>query len=122
MSFLYFRELCEKTKKHFITKKKENGAEGLKKYYGLMFESTEQMSEVVRYVEVDFERKTFRNRDYWSQYYDNTAMMAGPRSSIIKEVEKTTWQCYSLVQHNVGKNSKNAVPVECKDRSSETHQ
>ena len=39
------------------------------KYYGLMFDSTpdqahrEQMSKVVRYVEVDFERKTVRVRE-----------------------------------------------------------
>ncbi|RLU18344.1 hypothetical protein DMN91_008701 [Ooceraea biroi] len=46
------------------------------KYYGLMFDSTpdqahrEQMSEVVRYVKVDFERKTVRVRESFLGFID----------------------------------------------------
>ncbi|XP_023243675.1 uncharacterized protein LOC111641700 [Centruroides sculpturatus] len=53
------------------------------KYYGLMFDSTadqahrEQMSEVARYVEVDFERKLVRIREYFLGFIQISQKDAG---------------------------------------------
>lgn len=65
------------------------------KYYGLMFDSTpdqahrEQMSEVVRYVEVDFERKTVRVRESFLGFIQISQKDAESLvEDILKQLEK----------------------------------
>ena len=90
------------------------------KYYGLMFDSTpdqahrEQMSEVVRYVEVDFERKSVRVRESFLGFIQISQKKAGSLvDEILKQLEKDDMdlqdcrsQCYdnaaTMAGHRTG--------------------
>uniref|UniRef100_UPI00358F7EF6 zinc finger MYM-type protein 1-like n=1 Tax=Myxine glutinosa TaxID=7769 RepID=UPI00358F7EF6 len=76
------------------------------KYYGLMFDSTpdqahrEQMSEVVRYVEVDFERKTVRVRESFLGFIQISQKDAESLvEDILKQLEKDEMELQDCRSH-----------------------
>lgn len=111
------------------------------KYYGLMFDSTpdqahrEQMSEVVRYMEVDFERKTVRVRESFLGFIKISQKDAESLvEDILKQLEKDGMelqdcrsQCYdnaavmaghkSGVHQRISEKNNLAVFVNCNNHS-----
>ncbi|KMQ89322.1 zinc finger mym-type protein 1-like protein [Lasius niger] len=81
------------------------------KYYDLMFDSTpdqahrEQMSEVVRYVEIDFEKKTLRVKEYFLCFIQISQKNAESLvEDILKQLEKDEMElqdCRSQCYDNV---------------------
>ncbi|XP_077263727.1 zinc finger MYM-type protein 1-like [Temnothorax americanus] len=111
------------------------------KYYGLIFDSTpdqahrEQMSEVVRYVEVDFERKTVRIRESFLGFIHISRKNAeGLVEDILQQLEKDEMelqdcrsQCYdnaavmaghkSGVHQRISEKNNLAIFVNCNNHS-----